>query len=125
LTPIIQNTRKHVSSILRHEKESEYHKTIFHELRDSDLPTQEKTLERLSDEGNILIGAGSKTTAQILAILSYHLISNPDIMAKLRQELDTVMPDLNTPIKWQQLEQLPYLVSLLIFCGQGPLTVNS
>lgn len=80
---------------------------------------QEKTLERLSDEGNILIGAGSETTAQILAVLSYHLISNPGILAKLREELETVMPDLNTPIKWQQLERLPYLVSLLIFYVTG------
>jgi cytochrome P450 len=72
-------------------------------------------LERLSDEGNILIGAGSETTAQVLAVLSYHLISNPSILAKLHKELETVMPDPNTPIRWQQLEQLPYLVSLLIF----------
>jgi cytochrome P450 len=72
-------------------------------------------LERLSDEGNILIGAGSETTAQILAVLSYYLISNPDVLEKLRKELETVMPDPNTPVKWQQLEQLPYLVSLLTF----------
>jgi cytochrome P450 len=71
-------------------------------------------LERLSDEGNILIGAGSETTAQILAVLSYHLISNPAVLAKLQKELETVMPDPNTPVKWQQLERLPYLVSLLI-----------
>jgi len=82
-------------------------------LRDSNLPPQEKTLERLSDEGNILIGAGSETTAQILAVLSYHLISSPDVLKKLQKELETVMPDPYTPVKWQQLEQLPYLVSLL------------
>jgi len=72
-------------------------------------------LERLADEGNILIGAGSETTALILAVLSFHLVSNPDVLAKLRKELETVMPDPNTPITWQQLEQLPYLVSLLAF----------
>lgn len=38
-------------------------KTIFHELRDSDLPAEEKTLSRLSDEGEIITGAGSETTA--------------------------------------------------------------
>jgi hypothetical protein len=48
-------------------------------------------------------------------VLSFHLVSNPDVLAKLRKELETVMPDPNTPITWQQLEQLPYLVSLLAF----------
>lgn len=55
-------------------------------------------------------------------MLSYHLISNPEILAELRKELETVMPDPNSPITWQQLERLPYLVSLLSSGCYGDLT---
>jgi len=115
--PVIRhhrNTRKHVSAILRHDPATEKNtNTIFHELRDSDLPPSEKTMPRLADEGNILIGAGSETTAQVLAVLSFHLLDNPDILARLREELDAVMPTLDTEVKWSQLEQLPFLTAVL------------
>jgi len=115
--PVIRhhrNTRKHVSAILRHDPATEKNtNTIFHELRDSDLPPSEKTMPRLADEGNILIGAGSETTAQVLAVLSFHLLDNPSILAKLREELDGVMPTVTTEVKWTQLEQLPYLTAIL------------
>jgi hypothetical protein len=68
-----RNTRKLVAAILRHGATSEKNtNTIFHELRDSDLPQSEKTVYRLADEGNILIGAGNETTAQVLAVMSFH-----------------------------------------------------
>lgn len=63
------------------------------------------------DEGFILIGAGGETTAQTLAVLSYHLLSNPEVLKKLRAELVEVMPEPNSRASWQQLEQLPFLVS--------------
>lgn len=57
--------------------------SIFHTLRDSDLPPQEKTLHRLADEGNVLLGAGSETTAGVLSVMFYHrktpLISQTNI----------------------------------------------
>ncbi|KAH8600807.1 putative cytochrome P450 [Bisporella sp. PMI_857] len=115
--PVIRhhrNTKTKVASILRHDPETEKNtNTIFHELRDSELPPSEKTALRLSDEGNILIGAGSETTAQVLAVLSFHLLDNPDTLAKLRTELHTVMPTTDTVPSWTQLEQLPYLTAIL------------
>jgi len=88
------------------------HKTIFEELRESTLPPQEKTIDRLMDEGLILIGAGGETTAQTLAVLTFHLLNNPDKLEKLRKELVKAMPDRNVLLPWQKLEQLPYLVSI-------------
>lgn len=109
-----RNTRKFVSSILRHDPETEKNtNTIFHELRDSELPQSEKTVIRLADEGNILIGAGSETTAQVLTVLSYNLLADPEILVKLRAELDRVMPTVDTAVKWTELERLPYLTALL------------
>lgn len=112
----IQNTRKYVGKILRHEDnpQTTRQNTIFHELRDSGLPPEEKSLMRLSDEGNILIGAGSETTGSTLAVISFHIINNPEVLQKLRTELHAVIPNVDSKVTWQQLEQLPYLVSMLI-----------
>ncbi|RDW77525.1 hypothetical protein BP6252_05578 [Coleophoma cylindrospora] len=115
--PVIRhhrNTRKHVTAVLKHEDdESQDQSSIFHVLRDGELPAHEKTVQRLSDEGNILIGAGAETTAQVLAVISYHLLANPEILRRLRAELDPAMPNGEAGVKWTQLEQLPYLTAVL------------
>jgi hypothetical protein len=88
--------------------------TIFHELRDSDvLPPSEKTLERLQDEGNILIGAGSETTANALAVLFCHVLLNENIEERLREELWSLSDE--DAEDWLSLEKLPYLVSVQFF----------
>ena len=54
------------------------------------------------------------TVAHTLSVISYHIIANPDILRKLQDELDAAFPDPRSPMKWGQLEQLPYIVHLLI-----------
>ncbi len=49
-------------------------KTIFHTILDSDLPPEEKTLDRLSDEGQILMGAAAETTGTSLTKAIFHLL---------------------------------------------------
>lgn len=39
------------------------HPTIFHELLQGDLPEEEKELDRLWAEGQLVVGAGTETTA--------------------------------------------------------------
>lgn len=85
--------------------------TIFSELRNGKLPHSEKEAQRLVDEGNILMIAGGEAITQLLTVTSYHLLANPAILARLQEELATVMPEPDTPVTWAQLEQLPYLVS--------------
>lgn len=88
----------------------ENRETIFDALLDPNLPPSEKTLARLSEEGLIILGAGSETTANTMSLALYHLTNNPDVLEKLRAELKIVMPTPDTPAKWSDLEQLPYLV---------------
>lgn len=88
-------------------------RTIFHALRDSDLPASEKTLERLCDEGEILTGAGSETTAQTLTRILFYLRYRPETLAMLRDELDDAFPDASAMLSWTELQQLPYLVSFV------------
>lgn len=86
------------------------HRTIFEELRDSDLPAEEKSISRLTAEAMTLIGAGSDTTATTLSTLAFHLLKTPRALEKLTAELDAAITDVRFPPPLPELEQLPYLV---------------
>ncbi|KAI9878625.1 MAG: hypothetical protein M1830_000392 [Pleopsidium flavum] len=110
-----REVRKQVKSILETEdpKADKSTNTIFHALRDSDLPNHEKTLDRLSDEGEILIGAGSETTAKTLTTISYYLLQNRELLQRLAAELRTALPTPQTTATCSKLEQLPYLSAVI------------
>ena len=85
------------------------HPSIFHEILESDLPESEKTATRLKDEATVLVGAGTLTTADTLAIATYNLLTSPRILAKLKTELKPLAP--NPPLP--TLENLPYLRAVI------------
>ncbi|KAB8291534.1 hypothetical protein EYC80_006336 [Monilinia laxa] len=82
------------------------HPTIFHEILSSDLPSNEKSVERLWQEGQTVIGAGTETTAWTLSVITYHVLANPDILSKLLVET-------NGESGLKELEQLPYLTAVI------------
>ncbi len=90
------------------------HPTVFHELLQSNRPPQEKEINRLWDEGTLVIAARTGTTAHALEHITFHLLDNPSRIEKLRAELRTVMPDPQQKPNLQDLEQLPYLVGYLL-----------
>ncbi|KAL9039589.1 MAG: hypothetical protein Q9214_004816 [Letrouitia sp. 1 TL-2023] len=96
--------------LLTKEEGSSHERSIFEELVISDLPPAEKSVDRLSEEGFILIIAGGDVSAMNLAMLSYHLLANPDILSTLTAELREAIPELGAWPMWQELEVLPYLV---------------
>lgn len=82
---------------------------IFRELYNGDLPTEEKSLPRLRDEGQTMIAAGQETSSFFLQQASYFILADPAIHARLKAELKNAIP---TPAKippLAKLEQLPYL----------------
>ncbi|KIW07048.1 hypothetical protein, variant [Verruconis gallopava] len=86
------------------------HPTIFHELLNSDQPEEEKTDARLGDEAQLIVAAGLVTTSRALTVGSFHMISKPEIVRKLREELQAagMMGSLDQ-LDWHKLEALPYL----------------
>jgi hypothetical protein len=101
----------------RQDTKMEYSRpTIFHALRDSDLPPEERSLQRLCDEGEIFTGAGSETTAKALATIAFYLLADRATLQLLKDELTRAMPNAAQLISWSELEQLPYLV---IFSAQA------
>jgi len=79
------------------------------------LPEEEKEVQRLADEGFVLVVAGAETTSKILSTVIYHLLANPDSLARVRGELDVLMPDPKQLADWKMLEQLEYLVHYLLY----------
>jgi cytochrome P450 len=84
--------------------------TLFHTLLHADVPPEEKGEERLTHEIYTVVGAGTETTSTTLALVTYHLLANPAILAKLRTELREASTRKTDSIPLRQLEQLPYLV---------------
>jgi len=90
--------------------DEKHHPTIFYELLfNSDLPKHELTLDRMAHEGTLLIVAGSETVGNAITTMHYHLLANPEKLAKVRQELVEVMPNADTVPTLAQLRRLPYL----------------
>lgn len=107
--------RAQVDGIIANNKSGDKKKadgTIFQALLDSDLPPEEKSADRLQDEGQTLVGAGSETTAKSLSVITFYLLDDKQKLAKLRAELKTVMPTPTSDVSLTALEQLPYLVCL-------------
>lgn len=85
--------------------------SVYDSVLDSKvLPPEEKRLRRLQEEGALLVLAGTDSPAKSLSVIFYHLLANPEIMKKLRSELET----LSTPNPtWTELEKLPYLSAVI------------
>jgi cytochrome P450 len=89
------------------------HPTIFHALLNSDLSSEEKTVERLADEARTIIGAGQETVAWVLTVITCHLLSNPNVLRTLKAELVTAIPDPDISTSEATLANLPYFAAVI------------
>ncbi|KFZ02530.1 hypothetical protein V501_09537 [Pseudogymnoascus sp. VKM F-4519 (FW-2642)] len=89
-------------------------KTIFHSLiRNQNLPEAEKSDKRLADQAGVLLGGRTDTTASTLAYTTYHLLSNPRILKKLRDELISAILDPQDMPPLNKLEALPFSTAIV------------
>lgn len=89
------------------------HPVIFHEILQSKLPESDKTDSHLSEEALTIVGAGTATVAWVLSVATYHLILNPRILTKLKSELKSAIPDPDTNVPVEVLENLPYFEAVV------------
>jgi cytochrome P450 len=87
--------------------------TIFTELIHSNLPPQELRLDRLMDEAAGIVGAGIETTKWATVVTFFHIINNPPVLQRLRQDLEKAIPDPAHPPSLVELEQIPYLMACI------------
>ncbi|RYP72025.1 hypothetical protein DL771_004494 [Monosporascus sp. 5C6A] len=94
-------------------------------LADHNIPPHERTVARLLDEGTVFLFAGTETTSRTMAVTMFYLLSNPDCLKKLRDELDTLPVTENYQYSLSTLESLPYLSGVVhegLRLAFGPIT---
>ena len=84
----------------------------YRAIINSNLPDREKEPDRVGQEVLTFLVAGSATTMKIMTRIVYHVHSTPQVLQKLRRELNTVMPGLDVHPELETLEQQQYLVSM-------------
>lgn len=91
-------------------KDARSKSVIVSALADPNVPDEERTLDRLLDEGETIIFAGIDTTARTLAVALFHLLNNQDVLMKLRKELQTIAKSDGQQWTTTELEAVPYMV---------------
>ncbi|MCJ1307894.1 hypothetical protein MMC25_001542 [Agyrium rufum] len=99
---------------IRGSKDEDFGKdTIFHGLLHNNLPESEKGSQRLQEEAQQLVLAGQDTTSSSLAAITFYLLETPEVLAKLKAELEIAMPDPNEIPTSAKVEPLPYLSAVI------------
>ncbi|KAI9663816.1 MAG: hypothetical protein M1821_007306 [Bathelium mastoideum] len=84
-------------------------------LDSAKLPSDERTVDRVAQDAQMLLMAGTLTMASALERLTFWMIDNPGVLQKLKEELRDVMPSISdvskTPLA--TLENLPYLTAVI------------
>ena len=88
--------------------------SIFETLLESDLPIYDKSVDRLVQDAQTLVGAGSITTSVNLALATYYIIEDKNVLEILMQELERAMPDPDVPLPLVELEKLEYLNAVVL-----------
>ncbi|KNG88804.1 hypothetical protein ANOM_002461 [Aspergillus nomiae NRRL 13137] len=107
-----------VENVLEQNQEKSAHqqkKTMFHLLRE---PDQEKNhpgmgFDALINEALLFTIGGSHTTAYTLSYAIYHVLSAPEILSRLRTELEGASAAINEEFDWHQIKNLPYLTAVI------------
>ncbi|KAH8746389.1 cytochrome P450 [Diaporthe sp. PMI_573] len=86
--------------------------TLFQELvsSDSGLPESERSIQRLTTEAQVLLGAGTVTTTRTLTYLATHILLDDRVKKRLQEELRDPMAGFPERVpSLTELERLPYL----------------
>ena len=83
---------------------------LARQILNSNLPPEEKTIYRVTQEASAITLAGTETTGNIITVLAYHLLTQPKKLARLREELKGAYEVHGRPPTYQELKELPYLV---------------
>ncbi|KAI9690653.1 MAG: hypothetical protein M1820_009933 [Bogoriella megaspora] len=88
--------------------------TVFRTILLSRLPPNEKSSQRLAQEGYGLVAAGGETCSRTLTSAVYYVLANKErVIPRLQEELKTVMPTADASVGLKTLENLPWLTAVI------------
>lgn len=123
-TDIGTRTDQLVDDYKKNQKSDEKPNVIHQMLDSSTLPAADKRNWRLALEMRTLVGAGTETTGNTLTVITYHLLTNPDKARRLAEEVIEAQKKSPTTLRYQDLQQLPYLVSIWHLSQRFRCTIN-
>lgn len=110
-----QDTREQAKAVIREFEQVPDIKggqvNLMQSILRSNLPSSEKTQNRMAQESFSVLIASGDTIARTLTTAVYHLVANHDLLGRVREELVTIMPGPNDEVELHQLESLTWLVS--------------
>lgn len=65
---------------------------------------------QLGDEALLMVFAGTDTSSNTLTLATIHVLSNPDVYRRLKDELLDAWPVLTNPPRYEDFESLPFMV---------------
>lgn len=78
------------------------------------MPESELSDDRLAKEAQVLLAAGTVSTARTLGFISYYILANPHIHSRLEEELRDIMASYPEHMpSWVELEKVQYLQALI------------
>jgi len=91
--------------------------TLFAALVESnDKRTSKETHDHLLQSSFLFLVAGTDSPAYSMSSATYYILSNPEVMHRLQDELRQVPTDAAGNFQWKDLALLPYLVSFFMTC---------
>ena len=81
----------------------------FRTLLDSDLPEYDKSVSHLMEDAEIILKGATKTTTGALALATYYILSDQQVLKTLTDELAYAISESTRPLPLAELEKLEYL----------------
>ncbi|XP_014550458.1 hypothetical protein COCVIDRAFT_43024 [Bipolaris victoriae FI3] len=125
LLELQKEIKNKIIETLETKDEGKRRSVIMQALSDESIPKSERTMQRLLDEGQVIIFAGTETSSRALSVGMFYLLSDKSLMGKLRAELSEIAHIPETAFTVANLEPLPYLTGVVkesIRLSYGPLT---
>jgi cytochrome P450 len=96
-------------------RDNSKHRTVFHQLLDPNASEGHvvPNVEELTEEMFTILTAGGETTGNAMTIITYYVLSDPEIYRKLVSELKTAFTEKQTSLEYLRLEKLPYLSGVI------------
>jgi len=108
----IEKVIREVRDGLKPERETIFH-TVLNPSTGVDAEQDVPTVKHMIDEAFGMVAAAAETAGNAMTICAFHVLFNPRIYARLRQELLEAFPDPTQPVDYLTLEKLPYLTAVV------------
>lgn len=75
---------------------------------------KELNIEEMTAQAFVFFFAGFETTSTAISFLAYEIATNPDVQARLQQDIDKTLKKTNGQVTYEQINQIQYLDAVIM-----------